>query len=178
MRLLHVMFGVWQVDSRCPAVQQGPPNSNSARQNKPEASLVKERPAAVRAPRVSQVRDKMSDKGECFLKHSPFFGQATQLDLYIKQYPWRDSNARTRFRKPLLYPPELQGHTSPVIIPEVSEKEQRFSPNHQSFTNRDIIGLIITKKTLPQVALQALFVLKTQHHIMSYLSSLGFVRYH
>ena len=27
-----------------------------------------------------------------------------------KWYPWGDSNARTRFRKPLLYPPELQGH--------------------------------------------------------------------
>ena len=29
---------------------------------------------------------------------------------FKKWYPWGDSNARTRFRKPLLYPPELQGH--------------------------------------------------------------------
>ena len=27
-------------------------------------------------------------------------------------YPCRDSNPGTRFRKPLLYPPELQGHDS------------------------------------------------------------------
>ena len=30
-------------------------------------------------------------------------------------YPCRDSNPGTRFRKPLLYPPELQGHAVRVV---------------------------------------------------------------
>ncbi|MDD5039437.1 MAG: hypothetical protein PHN78_09020 [Dehalococcoidales bacterium] len=30
-----------------------------------------------------------------------------------------------RIRKPLLYPPELQGHTTSLIIADVDKKEQR-----------------------------------------------------
>ena len=39
----------------------------------------------------------------------------------------------TRFRKPLLYPPELQGHASRSIITPNNPKEQRSSQNRQSY---------------------------------------------
>jgi hypothetical protein len=52
----------------------------------------------------------------------------------------------TRFRKPLLYPTELQGHISKLIIPDSYEIDQRASrktPKLFSYTQRPSVS---TKK--------------------------------
>ena len=81
------------------------------------------------------------------------------------QYPRRDSNARTRLRRPLLYPPELRGHMhtdsstwSPALQPRSSSGFAHAS--EQGSIERQLHADLVAHRDASEPLLRAPMVLR------------------